>query len=224
MTEQELVRFTDEDQQQAQATAEDIEKFLSSIKADEEELAAGYVKLGVLLLAVRSKRYWLLWNFTSFGSYLESIRQRIEKGRTQVYALIGAVEKLLPVVGEERLVQMGVSKAYELKKLLSSGRPLSEDLIEKAADKSTGVQEIRAAVFEEQHAKADEKGRYFDFGGCFLSEDERAEIVAAIETAKRTDPPIQPDLPAWIQLKEVMLRFAREYQSTYAKAVEIGQA
>ena len=219
----ELIRFTDEDRVAATKTAADIDKFVLAIRDDERELAASYVKLGVLLLRVRSTRYWLLWDFDSFGKYIESIRERVQKGRTQLYQCLGIAEKLLPIVGEEKLIQMGVSKAGELKRVMAlTGRAPSEELVEKAINDDVGLQEVRAAAFEEAHAKPDKPGAYWDMGGFFLTPDERKEIEAAFDVARRTDPPIDQELPEWAQRKEIILRLSREYYGTYCQQVQQG--
>lgn len=197
---------------------ERVDKLLKSIGDNEWELGKRFVQLGNALLKVRQTKAWENWGFESFGGYIDSIRSLIDKGRTQLYATISVAEKLLPVVGEAKLEQMGITKAAELKKAVVDGKVPSDDLINKALDPKTGVKELRAGVFKETKQPENEKGVYHDWGGAYLTPEEKTEFDRAFAVAEK-ELELKPDIPNHIRTKEVFLAFAREFLSTYEKPV-----
>jgi len=218
--------FNKLEKQAASKLNKEVIGLLDEIKKQEGGLATNFAKLGVLLTQVRGKKYWLLWGYKSFGEYIESIREQVDKGRTQLYGCISIAEKLLPVVGEESLSQMGISKALELKKAMQlTGKKPSAELVIKAKDADVKVAELKASIANEYHIKdSSEKGNWWDFGGFYLTNDEKQEITDAMNVARKTDPVIYQELPEHMQRKEILLRFAREYLSTYGALAAKGEA
>jgi len=202
------------DEQAAAAALLEIQVLQHEIQLAETSLASNFVRLGNVLLRVRNDRFWIVWGHHSFGAYIKSL----DMGRTQLYQIISVVEALLPVVGEEGLKEIGISKGIELRRVVTTTGSLpSGELIDKARDPAVKLGEIRELAFQEMHEKdLPPTGSYFHLGGFWATTDERAEIKQAFEVAKRTDPPIAHDLPEHSQLKEVILRMCREFYGTYA--------
>jgi hypothetical protein len=193
-----------------------VDHLLDEIRDQEYGLAANWARLGAALFEVRRNQYWDKWGYLSFGSYIRELADRVRKERSQLYAYIGTAEKLLPYIAEDMLVAIGISKAGELRRFVAqSGRRLPQPLLTMAVDDKTTVKELRAAVFQELHQEPDPKSRYFDFGGSYYTTDEKAEIDLAIQIAKGTDPVIPHDIPHHLQMKEVVLRWAREFINTW---------
>lgn len=196
---------------------EEVDRLLSAIHNHELKLATSYVRLGNTLLKVRTKRCWEGWGFVSWGSYIDSLRERIDRARSQLYSYIAVSEILLPQVPEDVLESIGISRALELKRFATlSGKRITPELLATATDPKKGIAELRAAVFEAMHQKPDDVSkRYFDLCGFFCSSDERKEINRGFEVAAQVDPPISAETPEPARRLEVMLRLCREFVSTW---------
>lgn len=202
-----------------------VEKLVDELSESQQSLSTKAVQLGAALLAVRNAKAWSDWGFETWGQYINSLRDRVDKGRTSLYGYVSIAEKLLPHVAEKEIEAMGLSKAAELKKMLvATGKTPSPQLIQKAIRSDIKLDEFKAEVANEYHVRGvDEKGRWEDFGGAYLTDSERDEMRRAYKTAKGIDPTIPPDLPEHVQTKEVMLRFWREFLGTYEEAVMRGE-
>lgn len=211
----EIDPFTEADQLEADTLSRDMDKTLEAIKGGELRLATSYAHLGSLLLKIQSRKHWITWGYESWGKYIDYVRERLGRSRAQVYNVLSVAERLLPSISEVHLEQMGISKAQELARFVKqSGRVVPQHLLEKAIDPKVAITELHVDVLEELHEKHDPKGQWFSFGGAYLLVEEKKEIQQAIELAKRVDPPIPHDQPEHIQIKEVFLRWAREFYSS----------
>lgn len=209
----------------AEVARQTVVQLLDDIRDHEYELAANYARLGAVLFDIRRNQYWDKWGYLSFGSYIRELADRVQKERSQLYAYIGVAEKLLPEVDEHTLVAIGITKAGELKRFVSqSGRRIPEKLLQVALDDKRTAKELRAAVLEELHQAPDPAGKYYEIGGFFCTPDEKAEIDLSIRIAKGLDPAIPNNIPEHMQMKEVMLRWAREFIATWQEAFERGGA
>ena len=203
----------------------EVDALLEAIRNQELRLATSYVRFARLLLQVRSTHEWQDWGFRSWGAYMADIGKRISKARSQIYNYITVTETLEPLLEPDVLESMGISKAGELRRYVkgSLGQSIPENLLAIATDHTKDIDELRAAVFEALHQKPDPKGRYYDFlGGFYCSEDERKELEQAFSLACRVDPPIPQHTPEPEQKKEVLLRWAREFVSTYGDLLSLG--
>lgn len=207
---------------------EQVEGLLEAIRANESRLATSYARLGSLLLQVRKGCYWEAWGYKSFGQYIDSLRVRIDRGRSQIYAALSAADKLLPLISEQDLETVGISKAHELQRFVQqSGRnpanvvvdETGRTLLDAAKDDAVTVSQLHALVLEALHEKGEVKGTWFEFGGCYLLADEKKEILDAMSVTRRVEPPIDENAADHVQRKEIMLRWAREFAGTYAEEV-----
>lgn len=212
----EVVQITEQDRATAQAACQEVEELVEKIAKETNFLESNYAKLGSLLLKVRNERYWILLGHKSFGSYLKSLRGRLGTGRTQLYQTISLADSLLPLIGEETLLEVGKSKAIELRRIVTeTGKKPSEEIINKAKDPNTTIETIRELAFAEMHGEPPPSGSYFHLGGFHVTPEERDEIKRAMECAKTIDPVIPHDIPEPVQTKEVILRFSREFFGTW---------
>jgi UDP-N-acetylglucosamine transferase subunit ALG13 len=217
----EIDPFTDEDRSEADAISKDMEHTIDSIRSGELRLATSYARLGSLLLKVKQKQHWIYYGYQSFGKYIDDLRGKIGRQRSQLYNVVSVAERLLPSMTEADLEQIGVTRANELAKFVKqSGRNVTPELLEIALDPKQSVDKLHVAVMEALHQKADPKGTWWDASGCYLLPDERKEVNQAIGLAMITDPPISRDLPDHEIWKHVILKFAREFYGTYVHLLD----
>jgi len=196
-----------------------IVHLISNIHNGELALATGYVALGAALLAVKENKYWVALEFKNFGEYIASIKDKIQVGRTQLYLYIATVEKLLPSITEKELYNIGISKAMELKRVVSqTGEQPPQELIDLALDPNTTQAILKGEVYKHLNLTPEDKGIYFDFG-FYVTEEEKTEIERGLNVAARVDPPVGNDWQENARKKEIMLRLVREFLATYEAEV-----
>lgn len=204
--------FTSDDE--ASALGTEIEGLLASIRNHELNLATSYVKLGLMLLKVQTEKYWIQWGYSSFATYLGSIKDTIGRAHSQMYAYIGCAEKLLPSVSEENLLKMGISRAIELVRYVNrSGLGVPDHLLSAALDDNIKLTKLHSDVLEALHEKGELKGNWWEFGGFYCLPEERKEINAAIDRAKNIDSDLA-SMSDHQQRKELMLAWVREFMSS----------
>ena len=108
-------------QEAALQLGEEINVLLGQISAHELRLARSYARLGGMLREVKKQQFWISYGYNRFSSYLEFVREKIGRQRSQVYAILSVAEALLPLVSEEQLETIGISKAHELRRLVKEG-------------------------------------------------------------------------------------------------------
>jgi hypothetical protein len=203
----------------AQQVAGQIDLLLDSIHTGELVLATGYVKLGAALLTVRENKYWVALGFKNFGEYIASVKDKIHTGRTQLYLYVATVEKLLPSISETDLTEIGITKALELKRVVSqTGEQPPQELIDLALDPKTTQAVLKGEVYKHLNLTPEDKGIYFDFG-FYVTEEEKTEIERGLDVAARVDPPVGNDWQENARKKEIMLRLVREFLATWEAQV-----
>lgn len=213
---------TKEEKAEAHSTHQQILALISEARVQEQELDANYVKLGVKVNLMQSKKHWITLGYASWTEYFDFLQNKFGAGRTQLYQYLGIAKTLLPTISEQNLIAMGVSKASELKRAVqTTGQQPSQEIIDLAANPKVGVHQFRAKLHQEQHIIGDEpKGKWFDFKGCYLTDEERKEIFQAFDYAKKVDPVVPTNWPDHVQFKEVLLRLCREFTGAWAETVE----
>lgn len=198
---------------EADGLREEIDSILLSIRNQELTLAKSHARLGWKLLLVQKEKRWVDWGFDSFGKYIDSVRQYIDRGRASIYACISVAEKLLPSVSEADLDTMGISRAQELARFVKqSGRNVPEHLLTLALDDSKRIEELHVAVLEALNEKCDPKGNWLDLGGFYALPEEKKEIEQAYNHAKNLLE-LAADAPEHHIRKEIMLAWARDFVS-----------
>src|ERR1700726_642208 len=104
--------------EQAQQLTAAVDSLLESIGRHEHKLSASYAKLGILLSDVESTQAWAPLGFAKFSSYLEDIRKRIDRKRSQIYNYIAVAKALSPYLSEFCLEEIGITKGNELRRLV----------------------------------------------------------------------------------------------------------
>jgi hypothetical protein len=218
--EPQIITQSEEAVQEARETLQDLHLTIDAINQGEIQLSSSYVHLGKLLLKVRSKKYWIDWEHESFGSFIQSVETRIKKGRSQIYDYIGTVEKLLPIVGEERMEQMGISSASELARYVrQTGKIPTEELLSLAETGET--EDLRAAVFEATHGEPPPKQKFWNYGGFYLTEDENQTIMETLRLGCQLDPVVLFDWNSPSCRKEILMRMVQECASTWHEMLRV---
>ena len=196
---------------------ERVNFLLDRIEESRGRLQMDFVVLGNTLLEIRDTRKWVGWGFPSWGAYVGSLQHRVERGRSQLYDLVGVAEKLLPSICEADLKQIGVSKAIELKRALKHGE-LSGEVIEKAKDANTTVKELRAELFKTVQPP-DEKDVYWEMR-FFLSPEQLKEVQQAFAIAAKLNTNITPEMSEQMRKKLCFMDMVREFIGTWSAEVK----
>lgn len=212
---------------QKQAEIDDI---LNSISAHELRLAKSYARLGSKLKEMKSNFYWMSLGYNRFSEYLEFIRGRIGRERSQVYAILSVAETLLPAMTEEQLETVGITKAHELRRLVNQGGNLQAEfteidgptapfvrIMDYAADPKVTAKQLRVKVNEILHVHEDVGGLWYDPQGFYATTDERKEIEQFWSWGK-TFLQIKDEQPDHTWKKEVFMAAVRECLGSWAEA------
>lgn len=215
---------------QKQAEIDDI---LNSISAHELRLAKSYARLGSKLKEMKSNFYWMSLGYNRFSEYLEFIRGRIGRERSQVYAILSVAETLLPAMTEEQLETVGITKAHELRRLVNHGGSLEATfgvaimagdaswgeevrIMDYAADPKVTAKQLRVKVNEILHVHEDVGGLWYDPQGFYATTDERKEIEQFWSWGK-TFLQIKDEQPDHAWKKEVFMAAVRECLGSWAE-------
>jgi len=172
-----------------------------------------FVYLGKALLEIRTNSYWRNAGFTSFGKYIQHLSSIVRRERSTLYQYTATVERLLPVVGEDQLVAMGINKALVLGAGMKyTGKTPSPDLIAKAAGSATTTEELKSAVNQEFRIYVPTEQGVWRELGFYADDEEFEEIKQAIEAAKRADN-VSNALAESYQIKRALLVLARDFMS-----------
>jgi hypothetical protein len=196
-----------------------VDSLIDEARTSEEKLHRDFLEIGVAMLDVQKAKAWL-GRARSWDSYVMDCGKRFGRGRTALYGYVSVAERLLPHMPAKQLVEMGISKAQPLAQYAKfhDGK-LPENLVESASDPNVGTEEFKAAVQETQNGGGQEKGKWYDFGGAFLSADERQEIERGFLRATEIEP-LPDDCPDWLKRKIQMQRLVAEFLSTYPENVQ----
>ena len=210
--------------------SEDIDALLGQISAHELRLAKSYARLGGLLREVKNQQYWMTYGYDRFSSYLEFVRNKIGRERSQVYAILSVAEALLPLLTEGQLEDIGITKAHELRRLVGQGGNVHAEILDpddQTEDTCGSVQimdyasrpgvtakQLRVKVNELLHIHEDVQGLWLDLAGFYATPDERKEIDQFWDIGRRLFG-TKDEQPDHIWRKEVFLAAVRESVSTW---------
>lgn len=170
----------------------EIDSLLDQITSHETRLARSYARLGGMLREVKNQQYWMAYGYDRFSSYLSFICEKIGRQRSQVYAILTVAETLLPLVSEEQLESVGISKAHELRRLVQQGGNIKSEvlddtnqtedtcgtvqLMDYASRPKVTAAMLRVKINELLHCHEGPSGNWYDFGGFYATPEERKEI------------------------------------------------
>lgn len=202
---------------------ETVNRLAEQLGAAESMMEHGYAELAEALLVVQEGRFWE-GEYESWGAYMAAITEKHKMGRAQLYHKVAVCRELRGLVDAADLTSMGISKASVLADISRANGTLPNDAIAEAKNPETTVKELKRALAEAAHAPEQEDGEWMDLNFAFyVTAEERAEINDAMLAARQMDPPISNTLKDFMQRKEIVLRFAREFLATYsAKDQEVG--
>lgn len=206
---------------EAQQARDQIYGHLDKLVAAQVGLERGFAHLGALLCDFKAREVWRPLGFVSFDIFLGDLYTRYRLRKSQLYSYLTVAEQLLPHYSAEALEEMGISKALEIKRAVkaNNNKALPDTIIAAARKGETTTRELRVLIGETMNLPDDrEQGAWFDFGGTYLTKDERAEYAAACNVGILVLG-IKPHVPEHIQRKEVLLAMAREFFATHAPDV-----
>lgn len=178
------------------------------------KLEQSWVRLGALLLEFKNKNLWQQLGYKTFDVFMGELREKTQRGRTQLYSYLGIAEYFLPIIDARTLENIGATKAFEMKRQAKlAGKPVPEEIVLAAKDLST--KELRARLAQAFHIQEEPSGAWFDFQGTYFTAEQRAEFKDAVKVAMKVLG-IKPNIPDHIARGEIMLAFAREFFATYA--------
>jgi len=190
-----------------------VEHLAREIVAGQFEQEKRFVQLGAAILQIRSEGHWRNWGFKSFGAYIDHLRTIVGKERSTLYGYTSTVEALLPVIGQEKLEQLGINKALALRAGMKySGKTPSPDLLAKAADPAVTTEELKGAINSEFRIYVPtEEGTWHELG-FYCDDDEWLELEQAINATKRALNLSNTQAESY-QIREVILAWARDFMS-----------
>lgn len=200
----------------AQTKLIEIETLAAKLGAAETMLESGYGQLAFLLKDVRDNKYWI-GTYDSFGDFMLHLRDTHNLGKSQLYKYMFTATELGALVTPEQLSQMGIAKAVALSDAKEQGGEISEATLAAATDPKVTVKDLKKMLFEENHSLPPEDGTWRDCGFEFYATDEEwALLNAAANAARHTDPVTSEKLEPFMQLKDVLLKWAGEYYGAHA--------
>ncbi|MFZ2050452.1 MAG: hypothetical protein WAU69_05910 [Solirubrobacteraceae bacterium] len=197
-----------------QALLPKIYEKLGEACQNEALLEHGWVTIASLLIQYRNSNQWRADGFESFDAFMETLRARFKRGKSQLRSYLGVAEYFLPTISGQLLADIGISNALEMKRQAKlAGKPVPEEIVLAAKDLST--KELRARLAQAFHIQDEPSGAWFDFQGTYFTAEQRAEFKDAVKVAMKVLG-IKPNIPDHIARGEIMLAFAREFFATYA--------
>ena len=200
--------------------AVDMDALLEQISAHEIKLARSYARLGGLLREVKLNQYWISYGYERFSSYLEFIRGKIGRERSQVYAILQVAEALLPLLTEGELETVGISKAHELRRFVEQGGSLqTEGIVDYAADPKVTAKQLRVKVNELLHVHEGPRGPWLELNGFYATADERKEIDQFWVLGRQVLQ-IPAEAEEYEAKKQIFMAAVREFVGTYSGRTE----
>ena len=231
------------DKSAALSLGEDIENLLGQISGHELRLSKSYARLGNLLLRAKNEQFWIPLGYERFSSMIEDIGKKIDRRRSQMYAILSVAETLSSYLSETELETIGIAKSHELRRFVKqSGRrpdvlisvpipagrlpPVSADspdafgatttvaLSAYAANSDVTAALLRVEVNKLLHQEEEPQGYWYDAGGYYLLPDEKKEIEQ-FWAVGRAALGMTDEVSEHTWKKEVMLAAARECTASW---------
>ena len=224
-------------QEDALVKAKEIDALIGQICSHEERLSHSYARLGSLLREVKLQQYWVAYGFDRFSSYLETIREKIDRRRSQLYAILSVAEVLLPHISESKLEEIGITKAHELRRLVQNDGNVHAEVLDpddQTEDACGTVQimdyalrpkvtaaQLRVKVNELLHIHELPSGLWLELPGFYATPDERKEIEEFWKLGKQV---LEITSESEHELhKQVFLAAVRESVSTWRGELSNGE-
>jgi hypothetical protein len=206
----------------AQQKQAEIDVVLEQISSHELRLAKHFARLSRLVREVKVEQYWIPLGYDRFTSYLEVMRKRIGRERSQMYAVLSVAEALHPYLTDEQIEAVGITKGHELKRLVKQGGRVDAEvpgslvpvrIMDFAADPKVTVSQLKVKVNELLHVHEAPQGLWFEIGGFYADTGERKEIQEFWELGRQVLQITSESEYVW--KKEVFLAAVREFAATW---------
>ena len=206
---------------------EDIDGLLEQISSHQLRLAHSYARLGNLLLRAKNEQFWIPLGYERFSSMIEDIGKKIDRRRSQMYAILSVAETLSPYLCETELETIGIAKSHELRRFVkqSGQRP---DVVIRESETDEGIfftapvtlssyacdSDVTAALLRVEvnkllHQEEQPQGYWYENQGFYLLPDEKKEIEQ-FWAVGRAALGLTDEVSEHTWKKEVMLAAARE--------------
>lgn len=201
----------------AQEKLAEIDALAAKLGAAETLLESGYGELAFRLKEMRDNKYWV-GVYTSFGDFIAHLGDTYNIGRSQLYKYMFTASELGEIVTPEQLSGIGITKAVALSDIKAQDGTISDAALAAASDPKVTVKDLKKLLFSENNKIAQpEDGTWRDCGFEFYATDEEwALLNSAANAARHTDPVTSEKLAPFMQLKDIVLKWAREYYGAYA--------
>jgi hypothetical protein len=201
----------------AQEKLTEIETLAAKLGAAETMLEAGYGELAFRLKEMRDNKYWV-GVYDSFGDFMVHLRDRHSLGKSQLYKYMFTATELGEIVTPEQLSAIGITKAVALSDIKAQDGTISDAALAAAQDPKVTVKDLKKLLFEENvKLSKPEDGEWMDCGFEFYAtQEERNLLNAAANAARHTDPVTSETLQPFMQLKDILLKWAGEYYGAHA--------
>jgi hypothetical protein len=195
----------------------EIDDLLEQINSHQLRLSHSYARLGGMLSEVEKSKEWVNWGFESFPRYMAYVGEKIDRRKSQMYAVLSVATDLLPYLTEEKLEAIGITKAHELRRFVNTSglRPDvmlhggDVQLMEFAADPKVTAAQLRVEVNKLLHQDEEPQGLWFDLGGCYFTVEEKLTWQRAVELGKQMAE-VASSTSEHGQLKAALLLMAQE--------------
>lgn len=187
-----------------------IDSLLPQLLMAEVSIVKARTQIGILLNEVREKQYWKIKGYDSFGDYIEFISATFNRQRTQLYAFAMVARDLIPIVGAEKLTEMGLEKAKLLCQAKRAGSIPEPKIIDMAADDTVTTKQFRQALVADKKIPDTPSGRYYEIE-YFATPERQNTIQDAFVSVKRTELGASETVAEEIRMGEVLEILAQEY-------------
>ena len=206
---------------------QEIDTLLDQINTHELRLEGKRMRLGALLREVEVSGKWKEWGFEKFSRYVVYVCEKIDKRKSQVYSILQAATDLLPYMSEEKLEEIGITKAHELRRFViqSMRRPDVEipdsefTLLEYASWPETTAAKLRLQVNRLLHQEETPQGNWYDLKGCYFTLEEKKTWETAVELGEQAAE-VEPTASDHERLKASLLVLAQEAISSLEPFVQ----
>ena len=195
---------------------EEIDSLLDQINSHELRLDGKRMRLGFLLREAEVSGKWKDWGFERLSLYIAYVGNKINRQKSQVYAILSVATDLHDHISEEELEQIGITKAQELRRFVKEGRRLDVvipdsdmTLAQYAAQPKVTAAQLRVQVNRLLHQEETPQGYWFDLGGCYFLPDEKKTWLRAVELGKQ-QAGVKRETSEHQQLQQALVLIAQE--------------
>lgn len=192
-----------------------VDSLILELATAEVNLTNARTKIGILLTKVSAGQYWSLAGCDSFGQYMQTLEERFNRGRTQLYVYFGIVRDLLPEVGEKQLSEMGLEKAKLVRKAKKQTGVLpNQEILDAATDSTVTTEDFKKILLGDKTPPPETEGAYHEL--TYFADDELQETIeSAINLAYKTDPVDPPTTPTEIRTGSALGKMAMEFLGSH---------